>query len=291
MPEEDRSDWRYRIAFFMPLVFLALWDTLLYNSLGEFVARRGIDHSALLATWLDIAIPFVPLFSVPYLLAWLMPPAAALFLWFRRVRLAEMYRIYLAFIVLFAVHDAAWIAFPVEAHFRLADWMPHPSGPFERLALWIHEDSSPWNSFPSMHVAAPWLLVRVMQMYTRRGQGWLLAVFGAVAVSTLCLKLHYFGDVVAGWAVAEGVYRWVLAPAHRADWRPNLGHAASITVCAALIAGIIILAVWCAHVLPSPATYVHRTASGASIEAFTGHLRRFECRLVRIRRYLPRERV
>jgi membrane-associated phospholipid phosphatase len=261
--EQERGTWSYRIAFFIPFLVLLAWDALLYNPLGEFVARRGVDYSTLLATRLDEAIPFVPLLSVPYLIAWLTPPATVVFLWYRRVELAAMHRIYLAFFVLFGVHNAAWFAMPVEAQFRLADWLPHPPGTLEAVTLWIHEFSSPWNSFPSMHVAAPWLIVRIVQPYTtNRSQRWLFAAFGVVAASTVSLKLHYLADVLAGWMVAEAVFRWVLRPANSANWRIDVSNAGFIAVSAVLIAGITTLAGWCAYAFPPPATYVQRTMSG-----------------------------
>lgn len=182
----SKKVWR---VFFWAGVFLSAEWGLVYVG-ANWVA--GLHHYRVpLSTSFDTAIPFVPAAVVFYLSLFPILWAAPFFL--RSTRELRALAWSLAAAILIA--GVGFVVLParsVEVHFA-------ETGRFRPLlefADWINLD---YNCFPSLHVA---MAVICAARYSRANSAatgiavWLWA--GLIALSTLLMRQHFLGDVVAG---------------------------------------------------------------------------------------------
>lgn len=170
---------------------------VLYGVANRFPLRPPIE---LPFTAIDRAIPFVPASVWIYLSDY-----ALVFFAFlacqrpgARGRFAGALFLVVATSVL--LHWAFPVRFPRES-------FPVPEGGLSAGALsMLRMLDAPTSCLPSLHVAASYIAALAVRA-ERRPLGHLYWVWAtAVAVSTLTLKQHYLADVMAGWALATGVF-------------------------------------------------------------------------------------
>lgn len=157
--------------------------------------NRPDDELLIMVTRFDAATPFVPAFSVPYLL-------------------------YLPFVVFTLVYGVAKTPFwrQVGTSFLLNQCMalamyalyqshvPRPElagdGAFMRLVAFIYATDKPYNTFPSLHVAHSLVCLFWWHLLLPRYRAPAAFLVGAIIMSTLVLKQHVIVDVVGAFALA-----------------------------------------------------------------------------------------
>ncbi len=191
-----------------------------YIVIGRLASWRGVDLTPWLRTRLDDAIPFMPVFVIPYALAFAAPVLAGLLI----ARYGGLFAVRRAFFAYFAL---------VAAHFLLYLLVPTSAGPLfmpdselrgalPSLVRFFYGLSPPWNAWPSLHVAGGWFLCRALKPLAPRAalafQGWFWLMFA----STAAIKIHWVADGIAGFVLAEGAFRRILRPLERqgaCSWR------------------------------------------------------------------------
>lgn len=149
-----------------------------------------------LATPLDQALPFVPLFAIPYLL--FLP-----FLFFTFVAVAlnrwERFRLLaIAAILTIAAADLCYI------YFQTVVARPAITGSDlgAQLVRFIYAHDQPYNDFPSLHVAGSALCAAAYFRW-RKLYGYLsLPLVLAIIASTVLIRQHVLADVAGGLALA-----------------------------------------------------------------------------------------
>lgn len=196
--------------FILPLMLLALHGAF-YNTIGDLASLRGVDFGPWLATPLDRLIPFSALFIIPYTAIWLLP----IYMVVRLKRqdgftVQQMRRVSGAFVALILVCYALWIAFPMQMNVRAAEGLLVDGGLLGQFTQFTYQNATPWNACPSFHVAAPWLICRILSLYTGKVPVPIACLTAAIFLATVGIRIHYLLDIVGGILVAETVHRVVL---------------------------------------------------------------------------------
>jgi len=178
--------------WFRPLLAL-----LVFSSFGIYtLLNRPRQPLHLLATKFDDRIPFLPAFSVPYLLYF---PYLVLIVSYGI--LETPYFLAIAASALAIQTAAAIVYLCCQTH------VPRPervgAGIFSRLTSFIYRFDRPYNTFPSLHVAysifcAYWASIIVPGAFPA-----LVLLTTAIVFSTLFLKQHIIADVMSGIIVAS----------------------------------------------------------------------------------------
>lgn len=183
-----------RIAVSMPFKAVLAAFVLLSFTIYKKMNERS-EKGEVLLTSLDRAIPFLPAFSVPYLLYlpalfWIVAYGIMASPYFVRIA-ASALAIQLAAAVVFRYHGT---------------YVPRPAvtgrDVFSRLTSFIYANDKPFCAYPSLHVAYSvfcgyWAAVLFPAIAPAA------AVFAlAVVVSTLFLKQHALVDVTSGTVLA-----------------------------------------------------------------------------------------
>jgi membrane-associated phospholipid phosphatase len=151
-----------------------------------------------LNTGLDSSIPFVPVFSIPYLL--FLPVFWLLFLY---AFIKDKKFIALA-VTIIVVHLISYLFF---AFYQTEVIRPQivGAGLLNDLVRFVYGHDAPYNDFPSLHSA----LAAVMAAYfiiTKSKWTIISALFSfLVVLSTLFIKQHYLADVIFGLALGAGI--------------------------------------------------------------------------------------
>ncbi len=189
------------------LLLLAFVALAVYYPLNR---RAGSDH--VLATALDRALPFIPVFAVPYLLFLIVLPVALLAGLRGR---HDITRVAVALIMVFVVSDIVFFVYPTYA--------PRPArvnGLASGLLRWIYRHDAPLNDFPSEHVASAYIFAQYMSGWRGfvRVAGLVLAALTTVA--TVLIRQHTLlgatGGLVLGalaWQASGAVVRRLARPA------------------------------------------------------------------------------
>lgn len=167
-----------------------------YFALNIFNAHRA--HYVQLALPFEHAIPFVPLFVIPYGLVLLI-----IVLGFLSIPVAEWAAFRRAFVLFFVNITICFILFalvPVRDLQRPAPQQLH--GWLSGVVAFVYWIDAPTNLFPSLHVNAAVLSGLVARRHHRRIGNALLVFAAVVALSTLLVKQHYVADVVSGALLA-----------------------------------------------------------------------------------------
>lgn len=84
-------------------------------------------------------------------------------------------------------------------------------GPSTRLLLLVWAVDRPNNTFPSLHVALPFVLALVILREDQRLGRWLLVAASLPSIATLTVKQHYAVDLAGGLALALVVHALISA--------------------------------------------------------------------------------
>jgi membrane-associated phospholipid phosphatase len=174
---------------------LSLFFLVVYGGCLWITAHRH-DVGVFYFAW-ERAIPFVPLFILPYLSIDLFFVAAPFL--FRSERRLRVYVRQVAATIAFA--GVCFLAFPL----RFAFPRPGAEGWLGALFDWFRRLDAPNNLFPSLHAA---LLVFLIDAYARhlRGLARILVMiwFVLVALSPLLTHQHHLVDILGGFGLAAG---------------------------------------------------------------------------------------
>ena len=220
---------------------------LYYNLVGHLASLRGVDFGPHLLTPLDRALPYLPFWVSFYQLAYFMPGLvlAAVFV---RIGLdvPAVRRILISFLALLGAHYALYLLVPVSAAaVRLPDGSLG-AGLLGDLVRYQYRLATVWCAWPSLHVSACWFFYRLFARHYRVVRWIYLAWFLGMFLGTAAIKIHYALDGITGWALGEGVFRFVLTPlerraACRFTWGPQARRIfAHVAVLAFLLAGLLL---------------------------------------------------
>ncbi|MFA6604293.1 MAG: phosphatase PAP2 family protein [Patescibacteria group bacterium] len=179
------------IWFRFLLVLMVFLSFGLYGLLNR--PRKQIH---LLITKFDGRIPFLPAFSIPYLLYF-----PYLFLIVGYGIMKTPYYLAIAASALAIQTAAAMIYLYCQTHVPRPDRIGR--GIFSRLTSFIYWFDQPYNTFPSLHVAysvfcAYWAWIILPGAFPV-----LVSLTVAIVFSTLFLKQHIIADVMSGILVAS----------------------------------------------------------------------------------------
>ena len=183
-------------AVLVPCLVLALLIPS-YLVIGAYARDRMLHQPALA---LDRALPVLPLWPLVYGSLWM-----AVFLPMVTLRHEEhMRRTLWAFAMVWAIGAIGWSCYPTT--------LPRPTpaelgGGFGAWTLRIaYGMDKPYNCFPCLHVAQPFLAAFTCGLVSRR-LGRVTLVWAAfVSLSTLFTKQHYIADGIAGVLLAGAAY-------------------------------------------------------------------------------------
>ncbi len=185
------------------ILFLTLTAYYLsvYFGINWLTSRRtGLHH---LSLPFEERLPFVPVMILAYVLIY-----AYFILAFLAIDdLPFFKKVVRAFYLCIHIHFVIFLLFPVE--YSLRPHVEYAWGGIYRLISFYYWMDFPYNCFPSMHISNVFLVTYLMERYR---SGWgrvLLPIALLVSVSVVLVKQHYIVDVVAGYFVGWGVYRWV----------------------------------------------------------------------------------
>ncbi|EIT85725.1 hypothetical protein A374_07819 [Fictibacillus macauensis ZFHKF-1] len=189
------------------LPFLALFYPLVNH------AGSGDVYS--LESTFDKAIPFSPIFAVPYLL-WTAYIYGTLIYFFFKDK--KTY-----FKALFTYAAGLVICYAIYSFFQTTVGRPIVVGTAfpENLVLWIYENDAPFNAFPSIHCFTSYLMIRIVThspILTKWNYRIILTSSSLIILSTLLVKQHVLLDVMGALLLAEAVCflaerNWATAPA------------------------------------------------------------------------------
>jgi membrane-associated phospholipid phosphatase len=151
-----------------------------------------------LRTPLDVALPVVPIFVIPY--DSLQPIIYATLILFLLLRTRVFQSVCLALLT-------AWAVSFVFYYF-LQSYIARPSIPgtdiFSRMVRNVYASDQPYNDFPSLHTSLS-TIVAIHWFRVNRKMGIVIAVWTALIVaSTVLIKQHYVADVASGLLLAFG---------------------------------------------------------------------------------------
>ena len=145
-------------------------------------------------TWLDQNIPFLPQTGWIYILIYVVPISALVFV--RRTQ--HLFRMLVAFVSSSTLCFLVFFWFPTQIVRP-----PLVSESWGSLPLYfVYSIDRPFNCFPSLHVVYAFLTAEFVRR-ERRYYGYVLYVVAClISVSTLTTKQHYSWDVLAGMLLA-----------------------------------------------------------------------------------------
>lgn len=159
----------------------------------------------ILQSWLDYQIPFLPIFSIPYILY--LPYITAtliFFVWWSRF----LHSITISFLVCMLTASYFYIFFQTT--------VPRPDilseDIFSKLVKLIYSLDKPYNCFPSLHATFTVLAHLYWKDYSSRNFPCLIIFTTSILLSTLLIKQHFIIDVIGGTFLAFlGYYLGMLA--------------------------------------------------------------------------------
>lgn len=194
-----------------------LWIIVL---LAAIYSYEPINHATgnlhVLRSPLDLLLPFVPIFAVPYL-AYI--PFLALTILVLAVLDWEQFKVFaLALIIASLAADVVYIFFqtfvirPVVVGNDLGSI----------LVRYVYAHDQPYNDFPSLHTAGS-VLCGIAYFRWKRPLGWaVLPLVLAIVAATVLIRQHYLADVAAGLIFAFTSYIIASMILHRRARRPQV---------------------------------------------------------------------
>lgn len=182
--------------------FLLVVGTFMFQILAYYGARailKADDYSVLSSAW-DEAIPFVPVFIIFYIGAFVQ-----WILYYQRLTVEDE-RTCRWFMTAEIMTKLISMFIFIRVPLTIIRPVVAPKGIFKRLTRMIYFVDTPTELLPSLHCVQSWLSFRLL-MNIRKEKKWLIvlaAVFTlGVFASTLFVKQHYLADVAVGILLAE----------------------------------------------------------------------------------------
>lgn len=159
-------------------------------------APIGTIHN--LATFLDRAAPFVPLFVVPYLLILPIFVVIILFAYWNKLGFRPL--VY-SIIIIWLVSALTYTLF--QTHIVRPQVVGQDFA--SNLVRFAYTHHRPYNRFPSLHVAMA-TLITLYAYYTKSKTLPYVMVFSTLVISsTVLIKQHYLLDIVGGIVLTVGI--------------------------------------------------------------------------------------
>jgi len=196
---------------------LMLFHRLAYDLVGTLHEGGTRDLGPWLETPLDRAIPFVALFSIPYLFAWVYPLLVPAYVALTRRYHKQLFRsIYLTFFTMTVAEALLWWLLPARISIRVPVSSLAQHGWLGDLTGYAYGHATPWNVMPSGHIAFAYLTWLLSRHFARRADHWFfLAMCVLICASTLLIRNHFVLDVFGGLLVGHLAYLCVFRPAFR----------------------------------------------------------------------------
>ncbi|MFC5528779.1 phosphatase PAP2 family protein [Cohnella yongneupensis] len=188
-------DWKKYAPLLSMLVFPFLG--MMYAWTNGPVANQQVSK---LLTSVDVAIPFVKFFALPYSV-WIFYIYVCLIYFFFK-EASVYYRALLTYIV------CALICYLIYSVFQTTVPRPVVTGtdPFSELVRFIYNRDQPYNCFPSIHCFSSYMVMRMVWTSSFRNK-WNLTLITAMSstiiMSTLFVKQHVIMDALAGFLLVE----------------------------------------------------------------------------------------
>lgn len=203
------------------LIFsLFVLNNFYYLLSATIAAKRAIDYGYLLQLPIDKTIPFIPLFIIPYLLTWIYPIFAIVYIMHKKIAVERQFirRISVAVGLLIITNCLVYVIFPTYYPYRVNLDLLQNYGFLGQLVQYIYLHEPVCNSSPSSHIALPWLIYRAFDYYLPKDKYLnLFKVFFALTViSVVTIKIHFLLDILFGILAAELVFQVVLKKLDRA---------------------------------------------------------------------------
>lgn len=206
MKTEDQASWvawpaagqiRYALV---RVSWVALCFALVYGG-AEWLTVHRVTRVKIAMEW-EQQMPFVPAFSLIYISAYavLFPLA----LWVLRTR-REIDELAFQLVIIILLAGLGFLLLPAN----LAYAPPGELGLWRPLFIFADDLNLDHNLAPSLHVALSTVCLEHYALRVDSRGKWALRAWGGlIAASTLLLHQHHVLDVVAGYALALGVWSY-----------------------------------------------------------------------------------
>lgn len=183
-----RKERREKFSWFL---FMLGYFTAGYLAINWISSQRSFYID--LATPIDRAIPFVPIFIFGYILVYL----SIVLAYFTIDDMRDWRSTVVSFLLATSLAYVIFLSFPVRMDLRPEiTFLPGTVASITRFYYFI---DLPYNCFPSLHVTYP-AIATIMLWQTHKRMRWvMLAMTITVAVSVVLVKQHYIADVLAGF--------------------------------------------------------------------------------------------
>ena len=182
---------------YLPLLCVILLNSFTYFGTRLFLANATFHD---LGTRIDDLLPFVPFFSLFYVLAYLQ---WGLNYWLHAYgERDDYYQLCTADLIAKLICLICFLALPVT----IARPSISEGGFFHQLTALIYSIDSPTNLFPSVHCLESWIAFRAAKRFKGAPRGYAIAhLILAILVfaSTVLIRQHFLADVVSGILVVE----------------------------------------------------------------------------------------
>ncbi|MEE4241846.1 MAG: phosphatase PAP2 family protein [Desulfopila sp.] len=221
---------------------LLLTHRLCYDLVGVLQSGREVNYADALITPLDLHIPYIPIFILPYVLTWAYAFFIAAYAILLKTYDQQTFRyFYLSFLMLTGLECVLWYSFPASIMIRVPPHVLADSGWLGALTAYVYERATPWNVIPSAHIAFAYIAWLFSSHFAPPGGNRLFfLLFVLVCLSVLFVKNHYIVDIAGGVALGHLVYHLVFLPALRRNVLGDLSPTALVGICYTLVAFVVL---------------------------------------------------
>lgn len=180
----------------------------LYTAVGHLAENRGLDYGRLLTLNLDHSVPFIPLLVIPYVLTFFYLYFAVFYL---NSSIFFLRRTVWSILALALMLNLFYFLIPTYYPMRIDVGSLSSNSVLNKIMLYTYSWETSWNSFPSSHIAFPWLILRIC-MLEMPGSRLLISLkvfFVLVMLSVITIKVHFLLDILGGVIAAEFIYQFV----------------------------------------------------------------------------------
>jgi membrane-associated phospholipid phosphatase len=189
---------RYLAVFLLGL--LIFLNTVVYKMIQQYSIPTIFP-----ITDLDVVIPYISAFVIPYLALFLFVAVPFITTW---PKPKEFLKTNLSFLLVTAISFSYYVfaQTTVLRNYVFSDNI------FDQLVQFIYSIDTPVNTFPSMHVATTALTLHIISLKRPGLLKWMAPIGALIILSTLFIKQHNIVDVLGGLAVAALAFAIVFRP-------------------------------------------------------------------------------
>jgi membrane-associated phospholipid phosphatase len=220
-----------------------IFHRLCYNLVGTLLSRGSTDFGPLLLTGLDMQIPYVPMFVLPYLFTWGYPGFILGYALFSRIYDHQLFRyFYLSALILTCTECLLWLLFPARISIRVEPEVLALHGWLGELTAYVYRRATPWNVIPSAHIASSYICWLFSAHFATPRHRWgFLVLFFLICLSVLFIKNHFLLDILGGMILGQLIYYAVFLPTYRYRLLHRISGTVMIAICCLAAALAVIL--------------------------------------------------